>query len=302
MRRTNTKSTNAAGEPVREFELELMAWVVGDMQIPPIEVTYAYKGTVHRIHTKPVPIRVISMIGDGEEKLRDIAPPVSVEREDYTLLYIIIGLVVAILGALFRRQLRRWVNRWVQRLFFRKRRRRRRGPVATERPLGPAEEALVALDQLEQSEALTADDRQPFYVELSVIVRRYLGRRFQIRALDLTTGEVKRRLGGLPEGPQVIDLLGDLLDHADLVKYANYGASEEDARVAIAEARTLVEQTRYQMHVPAPTIPPMGTAVAGDQHWGPAAQPSASSTLTGMGAVSDTIVDSEPDQGGPDVS
>lgn len=280
MRRTNTRSTNAAGEPVREFEIELMAWVVGQMQIPPIRVTYAVQGSVHEVRTKPVPIQIITMIGDGEEKLRDIVPPVSVSRKDYTLLYILGGIGFAVACVLFGLQARRILGRR------RKRRRHAVEAAIAARPLGPAEEALVALSELESSELLTGDDREPAYVELSTIVRRYLGRRFEFRALDLTTAEVKRRLGCLPEGPRVIELLGDLLDRADLVKYANYGASEEDARVAIVEARTLVEQTRY--HMPPPEVV-RGGAVAAEQHWGAPPPADAASTLVGMGTMTDTV-------------
>ena len=79
-RRSTEDRRRPDGTAVREFELELVAWSVGDLLLPPIPVTYVVQGTAYVVETEPVPVRVISFIGEGEGELRDIAPPVAVGR------------------------------------------------------------------------------------------------------------------------------------------------------------------------------------------------------------------------------
>jgi hypothetical protein len=223
---------------VRELELEVVAWVVGDLQLPPIPVTYVVQGTAYVVQTDPVPIQVVSFIGEGEAELRDIAPPVPVSRTSWTLLSALIGAAAALLVGLVALVV---VRRW---------RRRRRRDLPGRRVSGagaPAvafdDQALARLDALERSGALEAADRRPFYFELSEIVRGYLGRRYGFPALDSTTAEIRSRLAA-GEGRPVAEQVGEWLERCDLVKYASYSADRDDARAALADARSLIEATR----------------------------------------------------------
>jgi hypothetical protein len=236
IRRENVARQLPGGRMVREFELAVMAWDVGDLEIPPVPVTYAHQGRVATVFGNSVPIRVISVIGDGEESLRDIAPPVPVYERDWTRVYIaaviLTALVVAILFLVVRRRLRR------------------RGPVryrtaaAAAALLDPDEEALARLTALEQSGALDADDRQPVYVELSEIVRRYLGRRYGFSALDLTSSELLVRLREQPAAGPAVAPVAELFERFDLVKYARGSAGRERAHADLELVRQLVVTTR----------------------------------------------------------
>ncbi len=246
LRRTSGTSKRADGTPVREFELELIPWVVGELRIPPIELTYVVDGKVYRVRTKAVPLKVISVIGDGEEKLRDIVPPVHVTRRDWFLLYLVSGLFLALITGL---------SAW---RFFRSMRQRprravRRVPGAVS--LSADAEALARLDALKRSGALDAEDLEPGFVFLSQIVRRYLGRRYGFPALELTTSEIHFRLGNVPGGEQARNLLGNILELADFAKYAGYESASDELRAAVGTARGLVEGTRY-VTAPRPVAAP----------------------------------------------
>ena len=246
--RTDSTRVNADGTITRDFEVALMAFDVGDLAIPPIPVTYAAHGRANEVKTDPVAIRVKSFLGDGEATLRDIAGPVALERRDLTMVYVGAGALVAIAAVVLL-----W---WVRRVL---RRRRRevlaRLPEAVQR--SAHDEALARLDELESSDALDAEDRKPVYLAMSEILREYIGRRFGFPALDLTTFEIRRELTARPGGPAAAELVSGWLERADLVKFAGYEASADEARQALYDARIFIDRTRAGAEAPAPVQAPV---------------------------------------------
>ncbi|HKE16933.1 MAG TPA: hypothetical protein VKB80_18800 [Kofleriaceae bacterium] len=232
--RTDSTHVNADGTITRDFEVALLAFEVGDLVIPPIPVTYAAHGRAHEVVTDPVPVQVKSFIGDGENKLRDIAGPVALERRDLTLVYVGGGALATLLVAL--------VLYLVRRAWHRRRRAvLARLPEAVQR--SAHEDALARLDDLEASGALDAGDLKPVYLAMSEILREYIGRRFGFPALDLTTFEIRRELTTRPGGPAAADLVSGWLERADLVKFAGYEASADEARQALYDARIFIDRT-----------------------------------------------------------
>jgi hypothetical protein len=248
--RTESTQVNADGTITRDFEIGLMVFEVGDLVVPPIPVTYAAHGRAREVATEAVPVRVKSFLGDGEADLRDIAGPVALERRDLTLVYVAASALVALLlagGVLLAR--RAW--------------RRRRGEVLAHMPeavqRSAHDEALARLDELEASGALDSDDRKPAYLQMSEILRLYIGRRFGFPALDLTTLEIRRELGARPGGAAAVDLVAGWLERADLVKFAGYEATADEARQALYDARIFIDRTRggaeHSGALPAPAAP-----------------------------------------------
>lgn len=233
--RTDSTRVNPDGTITRDFEVAVMAFEVGDLMVPPIPVTYAAHGRARDVMTDPVAIRVRSFIGEGEAVLRDIAGPVGVERRDLTLIYIAAG-AVAVIAALIALLLLR--RRW-------SRRRRAvlaRLPEAVQR--SAHDEALARLDELEGNGALDLEDLKSAYLQMSEILRNYIGRRFGFPALDLTTVEIQRELEIRPSGPFAAELVAGWLERADLVKFAGHAASADDARQAFYDARIFIDRTR----------------------------------------------------------
>jgi hypothetical protein len=257
IRRTSSRRRNADGSLTREYVLTVLAFEVGDLRFPAIPVTYAAGGSATVVQSQPVPVRVLGVIAPGRAELRDIAPPVPVRTRDWGLIYAAAALLATSLALL----LLLWL------------RRRRAAAVriqveeAARQPIALHEQILGRLNELEASGALDAVDRKPAYVRLSEIVRAYLAARYGFPALELTTSEIATHLQQDEMLAAVRELLGDLLERCDLVKYANSDASEDEARQDLYRARRLVERTWRSGDFSVELTPlPGSTGASGEHH------------------------------------
>ena len=104
------------------------------------------------------------------------------------------------------------------------------------RRLSPAERAVRELDALLAKDLIRRGKVKDFYVELTMVVRRYIERQHGIRAPEQTTQEFLRAAGDdrrFP--PAVLRKLAAFLEAADLVKFA---AHQPDADAIDRAART----------------------------------------------------------------
>ncbi|MEK7476102.1 MAG: hypothetical protein AAB152_10800, partial [Candidatus Coatesbacteria bacterium] len=114
----------------------------------------------------------------------------------------------------------------------------------------PEEIAREALDALLASPLLEEGQVKLFYIQLGDILRRYLGDRFRISALDRTTAELLPELRGVAA---LRPLLGDVrlfFDTCDLVKFAKHVPDRAEIDGDVARARALVDQTSPRAAAP----------------------------------------------------
>jgi len=158
--------------------------------------------------------------------IHDIKPALAMGHDLRWLYWVLAVLAVAALAALIWR-------------YWRKRSRPAPAEIAPP-PLAPDAEALQMLD------ALAADGRidpKQFYFRLSAVVRRYIERRFEFPAAEMTTEELLPRLDHLSMAPELAGTLKTFCRAADPVKFA--GAPADTGRMAqdLAFARDLVRRT-----------------------------------------------------------
>ena len=116
-----------------------------------------------------------------------------------------------------------------------------------EHRMSPIERAWVELDRL-LGKGLPGRGRyKDFYVELTMVVRRYIQRKYGIRAPHLTTEEFLREISEsrqdrIAEG----GLLKEFLESADMVKFAGVEATPEMADAATKSARGYLEDDNRQ--------------------------------------------------------
>ena len=105
--------------------------------------------------------------------------------------------------------------------------------------MSPIERAWVELDRLLKKGLPGRGRYKDFYVELTMVVRRYVQRKYGIRAPNLTTDEFLVQFRDAGRGR--CDDLAKFLESADLVKFAGLQATPEMADGATESARTYLK-------------------------------------------------------------
>lgn len=124
--------------------------------------------------------------------------------------------------------------------------RRRRGKTAASAPTPKTawETALQRLQTLEKADLPLAGKLEPFYVDLSAILRYYIEDRFFIRAPEQTTQEFLEAAaenGELREEQRAF--LAEFLRHCDRIKFARHAPPREECGRHWAEVRQFVLDT-----------------------------------------------------------
>lgn len=114
-------------------------------------------------------------------------------------------------------------------------------------PVPPHIIAFKALEALKGKGLLEKDECNPFYTELSVILRSYLEGRFTLNAPDETTEEIVEEMSKSPElnGTQR-NILQDFMRQADMVKFAKGHPDRSTMEAAFDTTKQFVEQTKQQ--------------------------------------------------------
>jgi len=108
----------------------------------------------------------------------------------------------------------------------------------------PAHElALTALDRLLERNLVKASLLEPFFVELSGILRTYIERRFDVRAPELTTEEFLLQAATNDALTGHRGRLKEFLSLADQVKFATYRPPGDDVDQSVNVVRQFVRET-----------------------------------------------------------
>ncbi len=120
-------------------------------------------------------------------------------------------------------------------------------------PMPPHQIALKALEALRAKGWIEALKIEPFYVELSAIVRRYIEARFGLRAPERTTEEfIRDALSSRKLSDVHRDLVAGFLEQSDLVKFARHAPGATDMQNALDSAGRLVHETMPESQDPRP--------------------------------------------------
>lgn len=237
-RKTSEDRTDAIGRTVREWQLDVTPWELGDLQIAPIAVTFTSHGKPGQVPTNAVPLKIVGTLGDivdDPRAVRGLAPPAALWARDWFWIWCASagGAIAGVIACA---------------LWLRARRRRRHrirlvGTAAHVPALDmTSERALERLLGIERSGVLARDaTRKLGYAELVEVVRAYLGARYRLAVHDCTSSELVAQLATV--APAHVEHVARWLDACDLVKYGGQRASEAHAREALADARAIIVET-----------------------------------------------------------
>jgi hypothetical protein len=228
------------GRVITGKEYIITAFTVGERTTPPLRVSYLdHQGQTQVVETEPIPITVTSVLTGTEGvastlDIRALKPQAELPRDWSWLLWAgLAGLALALaLLAL---------------LWFLARRRKRAGAAAPAAvvDLRPPEE--VAYEELGRIAGLQLVEQGRFKEHYSLTadcLRRYAEGIYGIPAMDRTTEEFHAALRRARVDGQQVSLFVDFLGESDLVKFARYVPSVEEARKALPRARHVVDVTR----------------------------------------------------------
>jgi hypothetical protein len=161
--------------------------------------------------------------------IKDIKPPMDIPSQ-WTWLWMVLAVlaIVAILAALIILLLKR----------------PRKEEKVESIAFTPWERAYARLNNLRLKNLMDRTYLKPFYVELSDICRHYLEERFFLKAPEMTTEEFLDSLKNSPvlTGAQQ-QILKEFLYTCDMVKFAKYQPSHEEAQRSFDLVKLLVDQT-----------------------------------------------------------
>lgn len=226
-----------------DYTMELLALTPGEDTIPALTFGGVLEsGEVVKLSTAPTPVTVTDPTRGAEsDEPRDIAPVVDVYQDDYTLLWVLGALAVIALVALLVRYL---VKNWD--------RFHPRGPLAPPPPRPPEQVALEKLDDLRDGGLPGSGAKKVWYIDLSEIMREYVGNRYGFDGLESTTEEIVRVMRGKKTAGLTQAELFSFLNDCDMVKFAKYETDEREDQENLEEAYRIVRVTTPNLIAPGP--------------------------------------------------
>lgn len=198
------------GETVIHQRLVITSFDTGFIVLPPVHFVFN-EDSAQMLSTEPLLVFVSDIPVEMEADIKDIKEPLDVPYDWKKLLMwalIILAILGVIVGGI---------------LYWNKHRKQIEAPTARPKPKRPAHEiALEKLEALRQKKLWQNDQTKEFYIELSDIIREYIEFRFDVLALEMTTDETTSALKLKGVSEQHVGSLKQMLQMADLAKFAKY--------------------------------------------------------------------------------
>jgi hypothetical protein len=251
-RRLSEDRQSADGRTTREWQIDVLPWEVGELQIAPIAVTFTAFGHAGQVETNAVPLKIAGMLGDSDTAddrsiLRGLALPTGLTARDWLWIWLATAVAAGTAIAV--------VVLWLHRRRARRARRLVGGAIARPRWIDmTGERALERLLAIERSGVLDRDgERKAGYAEMVEVIRDYVAARYRLAIHDLTSSELLARLRQHAP-PDEIELVRGWLEGCDLVKYGGLYATPAEAGKALDDARALIVATTELSGKPGPAV------------------------------------------------
>ena len=224
------------GTFVLQKDLTFTIFDSGYYWLPELPISYTQNGVTNVSKTTRIPMRV------GTVSIADtlqLAPIKDIIREeanwrDY-LPFILSLLALGLIAGLI--------------YYFRKKKTTSVAPPAPEIKLPAHEIALTALDQLKAEQLWQQGDIKTYQSRLTYTIREYLENRYAIPALESTTEDIQRNLKQVDFDNSWKDKLKNILQVADLVKFAKAKPPADFHDQVWQEAKDFVVATKAKVIV-----------------------------------------------------
>ena len=221
-----------------EYRVKITAYETGKLKLPEtvISARIAPKAAAQELTLPGLEFQIDRVSAGPNDKPDEVRDAKNLSLQGVPLVVILaVALALLLLGLLL----------WLLVKWWRRPRRVVQPPA-----LAPYPWALQQLDQLTSERLDQQGQFEAFYDQLTHVLRFYLGWRFQMPLLEQTTSEILRSLQ-LPD-PHYRPAK-DLLETADMVKFARSFPSLESSQKHLEWARQIVEENPPQEDAPAKT-------------------------------------------------
>lgn len=210
------------------LELQLAAYKTGNLEIPAISVeTVTTSGEKGLLVSEPIKISVQSVLTGNQDALKDLKPQAGIEADYKPFLFLLAALGAAAY----------LVYRLIQ--YFK---RRKKAPSPKPERVRSAEEAArEAIARLLARRLVEQGSFKEFYLELSEIIKRFLGSKLGIHSLERTTEEFTRDLRAASVPSAQYRMIREFLEDCDLVKFAKYQPGQDEVERIIARSYAMID-------------------------------------------------------------
>lgn len=137
-------------------------------------------------------------------------------------------------------------------------------PFKKEEPkLPPHEQALKELDEIKQQKLWQQGRSKEYYTLITDTLRKYIVDRFNVNAMEMTSGEILDFIRSQNEARSVYDNLRQILQLADFVKFAKWNPLPDENDLTLVNAYLFVDQTK-PLELPAPDAAPDAAPATGE--------------------------------------
>jgi len=117
-------------------------------------------------------------------------------------------------------------------------------PFKKEEYIPPHIRAIRALDAIKEEKLWQMGKVKEYHSEITDTLRKYIGERFGIGAMEMTSGEILDDIKKYKEADSASDNLKRILILADFVKFAKYKPLPEENELSIKDAYLFVDETK----------------------------------------------------------
>lgn len=221
-------------------KFKLTAFRLGEFVLDPVKVEYRIKPDSGTSSTLPAEIKTIETnrifltvksVAEGEEKtdIRGVKSVLSLKGKN-GIWFLAVFSVLCVLAAV---AIYRYLNKKLPLT-----------PQSDIAQLSSAEEALQHLNELFESDLLRRGKIKEYFLRFSEVLRIYLEKRFQILAVESTTYEIISALRKNNSEPSFTQKLADVLESADLAKFARWKPEPPEIIALNKKSKELIEESR----------------------------------------------------------
>ena len=193
---------------------------------------------VVRVSPAPVQLTVNSVLSSPDDELKDLRAPADLSTPFWQRPIVIVLIVVVALGLLGGTAF----------ILYRKSRPVGEAPSASPDLRTPWEVATQELNRILDLNLPGRGEFKQHYILVAGVLRTYLGATYlrgplRVDAIDMSTEEIAASVRQSELDPGRCTLAIEVLNEADLVKFANYEPSASQANDAVGKVRNIVETT-----------------------------------------------------------